>query len=205
MLQDPAAQAGRTQGKQTWKQRTLIRGRARAIPTETSHDLQSPHTRLPAAPLPRQGRFRRAREPRSLQAPMISEFFPSIRAGQGPAESHSTPGRDRRRLSSDPKCFGAGRNAHPSGSRLGGDASADMAHWETPWHCQPARHWGSLTCRAHSGGLPRDTPTLGTSARTWGLCFYIKGSPMLCKSPVHPVMEQEQIMFLVLHSPSYKG
>lgn len=34
--------------------------------------------------------------------------------GKGPAESHSPPGRDRRRLTSDPKWFGAGRNAHPS-------------------------------------------------------------------------------------------
>lgn len=63
MLQEPrlpAVQAVRTQGKQTRKQQTLIRGRALAIPTEISYDLQSHQMHLISAfqqpPFPGKGK-----------------------------------------------------------------------------------------------------------------------------------------------------
>lgn len=96
--------------------------------------------------LPRQGRFRRAREPRSLQARMISEF-PSIRAQRG---------RARGQLSHTARQGGiaAGSPAIRSGSVRGGMSIPADPGWETmpawtwpvlhqlapPGHCQPDGH-----------------------------------------------------------------
>lgn len=185
MLQDarlPSAQAGRTRGKQTRKQRALIRGRARAIPTETSHDRRSP--------LRRQGRFRRAREPRSLPAPMISEF-PSLdkgAAGLGRGQlSHTARqgGSQRSREGSSP-ASAAIRSGEERASPLGqagGDASADVAApapVAPPGQHQPDPHCGSPTCRAHLAGLCQETAPLWAPPQGSGalaLCFHLKGSP----------------------------
>lgn len=127
-------------------------------------------------------------------------------------------GKTREQLTNDPKRFSAGRNAHPSCCRAGsccqcghGPSCASQHHLGVPWAPSSDQHQDSpnpptlqTTIR---WALPRATPPLGTSASPTShedsqvrLCASTtEGILMPCRSPVHHLMAQEQVVSLVLH------